>query len=165
MQWDSEYEGCKCRLSSFFSPKPVISISPCGGRLTVKEWLKERHSKHWAATPRMRQSKLIIGRPSDKLSRDQMALDRKQCKLVTGLTDHCTLRQHLHIMGLSESTKCRKCGQEAESSYHILCQCPVLAGHNLEIFGSASLELVDIRRASIRLVLALAVQSRLFKGP
>jgi hypothetical protein len=48
-------------------------------------------------------------------------LDRKQCRLVTGLvTDHCTFRWHLHIMGLLESTKCRKCGQEESKQYKLL---------------------------------------------
>jgi hypothetical protein len=49
---------------------------------------------------------MVLG-PSDKLSRDILALDREQCRLVTGL-----LRPYLHVMGLSESAKCRKCGWE-----------------------------------------------------
>jgi hypothetical protein len=41
--------------------------------------------------PHIGQSKFFIGRISDRLSRDIMAMDRKQCKLVTGLlTGHCT---------------------------------------------------------------------------
>jgi hypothetical protein len=36
--------------SPFFSPKPAISVSPYAGRLKA-EWLKETHSKHWAAAP------------------------------------------------------------------------------------------------------------------
>jgi hypothetical protein len=122
----------------FLGPEPAILILPCIGRLKVKEWLKEGHSKHWAAAPGMRQSKLFIGWPSDILFRGLSALDRKQCRLVIGLlTGHCTLRWHPHIMGLLESAKCRKCRQKEESSYHILCQCLLLAGHKLEIFASA----------------------------
>jgi hypothetical protein len=70
--------------SLFLGPEPAISISPCVSRLKVKEWLQERHSEHWTAAPGMRRSKHFIGRPSDKLSRDRMALDRKQYRLVTG---------------------------------------------------------------------------------
>jgi hypothetical protein len=111
---------------------PVISVSMCVGRLKVKKWLKEKHSKHWATMPGMKQPKLLLGNPSDKLSRDLMALDRKQHRLVLGLlTGHCTLGQHLHIMALSEGTKCRKRRHEAESSSHSLCQCSVLAEHYL----------------------------------
>jgi hypothetical protein len=90
--------------SPFLDPKLAISVSPCVGRLKVKDWLKERHSEHWAATPGMRQSVLFIGRPSDELSRDLLALDKKQCRLITGVsTGHYTLRQYLHIMGLSKA--------------------------------------------------------------
>jgi hypothetical protein len=98
--------------SPFFSPKPAISVLPCVGRLEVKEWLKERHSEYWTAAPGMWQSIFIV-RPSDKLSMKLMALDRKQCRLVTRLlTGRCTFRWHIHIMGLSENAKCGKCGQE-----------------------------------------------------
>jgi hypothetical protein len=45
----------------------------------------ERHSEQRAAAPAMRKIKFFIGRPSDKLFWDIMALDRKQCKLVTRL--------------------------------------------------------------------------------
>jgi hypothetical protein len=53
--------------SLFLSPKPAISVSPCVGRLRVKEWLKDRHSKHWTPAPSMRQLTLFTERPSDKL--------------------------------------------------------------------------------------------------
>lgn len=38
-----------------------------------------RGTEHCAATPGMRQSKLFIGRNSDNLSKDLLALDRRQC--------------------------------------------------------------------------------------
>jgi hypothetical protein len=73
-----------------------------------------------------------------------MASDRKQCMLVTGvLNGHCMLRRHLHNMDLSECPKYRKCEQEKESSYHILCQCSALARHRLAIFSFAWLEPID----------------------
>jgi hypothetical protein len=53
--------------------------------------------------------------------------------------------------------KCRKSGQEEESSHHIPCQCPALAGRALEVFGSALLEPVDVSRASVWMVLAVSV--------
>jgi hypothetical protein len=112
----------------------------------------------------VKQSKPFIGRSSVKLSRDLLVLDRKQCRLVRGLlTWYYALRQHLHIMGFLKNTKCRKCGQDEESSYHTLC--PVLARHRLGVFNSVWLELIDIRKTSVRCVLAVAVWLGLFKGP
>jgi hypothetical protein len=39
-------------------------------------------------------------------------------------------------------------GQEEESSYHVLSECPVLTRHKTGIFGSLWLEPVDARRTS-----------------
>jgi hypothetical protein len=51
----------------------------------------------------------------NELSRDLLALDRKQRRLVTGLlAGHCMLRRILHLVGFWESSMCRKCGQEEE---------------------------------------------------
>jgi hypothetical protein len=91
---DSEEEDALAREGSsspFLGPEPAISISSCVSRLKVKEWLKERHPEHWAAALGMMQSKHFIRRPSDKPSRDLLALDRKQCRLLTGL-----LTGHVH---------------------------------------------------------------------
>jgi hypothetical protein len=60
-------------------------------------------------------------------------------------------------MGLSENAMCKKCKQEQETSYHILCPCLALAIHRAEIIDSAWIQLTDIRRASIRIVLALEI--------
>jgi hypothetical protein len=71
-------------------------------------------------------------RPSDKVSRYLLTSDRKQCRLLTELlTGHYirTLQWHLHTRALSESTTCKKCGQEEELSYHTLCQCQIPARH------------------------------------
>jgi hypothetical protein len=51
-----------------------------------------------------------------------------QSRVVTGhLTGHNTLRRHLHLLGLTDSPLCRKCGVEEETSAHILCGCRALA--------------------------------------
>jgi hypothetical protein len=70
-------------------------------------------SEHQAATLCTRQLKLFIEGPSEKPSRNLVALDKKKCRLVTG---HCSLRQHVTTMDFSESTACRKGEQEKESS-------------------------------------------------
>jgi hypothetical protein len=78
----------------------------------------------------------------------------------------CTLRRILHIMVLSESAKSKKCGQEKASSLLVLCQCSALVRLvvRLEIFGSAWLKSINIRRASVRLALALTVRPGPFEG-
>jgi hypothetical protein len=56
-------------------------------------------------------------------------------------------------MTLTKNVICRNCGEEEGSSCHILLHCPLLARH-----GSAWLNLKDIRSASFKMVLALALR-------
>jgi hypothetical protein len=146
-------------------PEPAVSVSPCVvGRLQVKEQL-ERHSKHCAATPGMRQSKLFIGKHSDKLS-VPTGLGQETMQVSNEVVNWPLYTETaLTITGLLESNKCKKCGQEEESSYHILCQCPVMAGHKLDIFSSAWLVLTDVRRTSIRTILIQQCGQGSLKGP
>jgi hypothetical protein len=87
----------------------IHSNSPYVGRPKIKEWLIKKHSEYWAAALGVRQSKLFIEDPLEKISKDLLASHRKQCRLVTGLlTAHCTLRWQLHVMGLLDNAICRK---------------------------------------------------------
>lgn len=71
--------------------------------------------------------------------RDMLVLGRKHCKVVTGiLTGHCTLRWHMHVMGLSESATYRM--RSLSTIYFITSH--LLAKHIVKIFSSACLESV-----------------------
>jgi hypothetical protein len=57
-----------------------------------------------------------------------LSLNRTQSRVITGLlSGHNTLRRNLHLMGLSDSPLCRRCGAEDETLAHILCECEALA--------------------------------------
>jgi hypothetical protein len=57
----------------------------------------------------------------------RLSLNRMQSRVVTCLlTGHNTLRRHFHLMGLIESTLCRMCGAEGETSAYNLCRCEAL---------------------------------------
>ena len=57
-----------------------------------------------------------------------LSFNRTQSWSVTGiLTGHNTLKRHLHLIGLSDSPLCGRCGAETETSAHILCDCEALA--------------------------------------
>jgi hypothetical protein len=78
--------------------------------------------------------------------------------VVTGLlTGHNTLRRHLHLMGLTDSPLCRRCGAEDETSVHILCRCAALASIRQAhlLVGSFSLEPEDIKSQTLGGHLAL----------
>lgn len=126
-----------------------------------KEWLSG-----WGSIPNTRSPHQVWDNQRalrKTVYRDLLTWGRKQYRLVTGLlTGRCNLRWHLRITGLLDNATCRKCGQKEESSYHILCQCPALAGHTMKIFSSAVAEATDISRAPFKQVLALMSMIGLF---
>jgi hypothetical protein len=73
-----------------------------------------------------------------------VTFNRTQSRAVTGiLIGHNTLRRHLHLLGLSDSPLCRRCGAEDETSAHILCECVALASFRHMYMGSFLLEPKD----------------------
>jgi hypothetical protein len=75
-----------------------------------------------------------------------LSFKRTESRVVIGLlTGHNTLRKHIHIMALSDSPICRKCGTGEESSVHILCECEALASLRHTYLGSFFLDPGDIR--------------------
>jgi len=61
-----------------------------------------------------------------------------------------TLRRYLHLMGLSDSPLCRRCGAEDETSAHTLCECETLATLRHVYLVYFFLEPEDIKRVSLR---------------
>jgi hypothetical protein len=79
-----------------------------------------------------------------------LSFNRTQSRAINGLlTGYNTLRIHLHLMGLSDSPLCRRCGREDETSAHILCECEALASLRHAYLGSFSYEPADIKVISL----------------
>jgi len=75
-----------------------------------------------------RQAGEFISGPSPGAKTRLLYFNRTQPRDVIGLlTGHNTLRKHLHLMGLTNSTLRRRCGVEDETSAHIFCECEALA--------------------------------------
>jgi hypothetical protein len=75
---DADTSATKRSSNPVHHPKPAIPVPSCVARLKIKVLLNKMHSKYWAAMPDMRQPKLLIEGPLEKLSRDLVALDRNQ---------------------------------------------------------------------------------------
>ena len=79
-----------------------------------------------------------------------LSFNRTQSRAVTVLlTGHNTLRSHLHLMGLSGSPVCRRCGAEDETSAHILCESEALFSLRHVYLDSFFLEPEDIKCVSL----------------
>jgi len=67
------------------------------------------------------------------------SFNRAQSRVVIGHpTGHNTLRRHLHLMGLTTSPLCRKCGTEEETSAHTLCECEAWLHSDINICAPLS---------------------------
>jgi hypothetical protein len=69
-----------------------------------------------------------------------MSFDRTHSRAVTGLSGHNALGTHLHLIGLTDSALCRRCGAEDGTLAHIRCVCEVMAVSRHVYLGSCFLE-------------------------
>ena len=92
-----------------------------------------------------RQPRELTSGPSPEAKTRLLSFNRTQSRVVIGLlTGHNTLSRHLHLMGLTNSPLCRRCGAKDETSAHILCECEALASLRHVYLGSFFLEPEDI---------------------
>jgi hypothetical protein len=79
-----------------------------------------------------------------------LLFNRTQSRAVINLpTGHYTLRRHHHLMGLTNSPLCRRCGAEEETSAHTLCECEALASLKHTHLGPSFLDPEDIKSLSL----------------
>jgi len=82
-----------------------------------------------------------------------LSFNGAQSRVGTGLlTGHNTLRRHLHLMGLSDSPLCTRCGAEDETSAHIQCNCEALASLRHVYLGCSFLDPEDINSISMEAI-------------
>lgn len=110
----------------FIGPEPFCTLS-VGHRMDIlRKWEETQFKNHWMNSKGQRQAKRLIT-ISSTISKKLLGLNRDDLRLLTNyLTGHCKLRYHLHKMGLTDTTLCRFCQTDAETSEHILCDCPAL---------------------------------------
>jgi hypothetical protein len=129
--------------SDFVGPEPALGISRQDFLTRINRWLENQHQRRWwNLGGSQRQARELISGPSPGT--------RAQSRVVTRLlTGHNTLRRRLHLMGLTDSPLCRKCGAEDETSAHILCWCEALASIRQVHLGSFFLEPEDVKSQTL----------------
>jgi len=79
------------------------------------------------------------------------SLGRRDARLaVQILTEHGTLNYHMYKVRRSNTPDCRMCGEEEETSLHILSLCPAYAKLRLQFLGFATLVPEQIRALPVR---------------
>ena len=136
----------------FIGPQPALGVSRQDMWRRIRRWLVNQHWIWWRGLgDAQRQVRELIWGPYLGATARVLSFNRTQSTAVTGLlTGQNTLRRHLHLMGLSDSPLCRRCGAEDETSAHILRKCEALASLRHAYLGSFFfLEPEDINSISL----------------
>ena len=135
----------------FVGPGPALGVSRQDTRKRIRHWLVNQHWVWWQGLgDTQRQARELISGPCLGAKARFLSFNRTQFRAVTGLlTGHSTLRRHLHLIGLSDSPLCRRCGAEDVISAYILCECEALVSLRHMYLGSFFLEPEDIKSISL----------------
>jgi ribonuclease HI len=135
----------------FLGPKPALGVSQRNIQKRLSCWLINQHWARWCDPGNtQRQARELISGPSLGAKAKFLSCNRTQSRVVTGLlTQHNTLRRHLHLLGLLDSPLCRGCGVKEKTSAHILCECKALASLRRMYLGSFFMEPEDIKSISM----------------
>ena len=88
----------------------------------MKQWNDE-----WISEKDCRQTKIFFPVVNPKQSEFLLNLSRKQLgQVVQTITGHNRLKYHEHKICQDVNPLCRLCGEENETSWHLIGECPVL---------------------------------------
>jgi len=91
----------------------------CSHSITLLPLVYSQYQAFYCST--QRQARELISGPDLATRARLLSFNRTQSRVVIGLlTEHNTLRRHLYVMELSNNPICRKCGNDEETSAHIL---------------------------------------------
>jgi hypothetical protein len=127
----------KGSAKAFTGPEPVFGITKATAHRSISAWIKSQHQTHWINVADHRQSKIMMGKPSQSLAADGLEMSKTQIRVVTRLmTGHCNLRKHLHTMGtFNRNPVCKLCKEEKETISHIVFECEALACWQFNLLG------------------------------
>jgi ribonuclease HI len=115
-------EGTKKELAT---PRPCLPVAYSVIKSKVKAWISKQTEMHWRLASGMNVSKTLIGDTPSKYAKFRLGLDRKHARLM--VTGHGATKHMWYKIGVVRSGSCRYCGEEEETSIHIICQCPAIA--------------------------------------
>lgn len=133
----------------FVGPEPFCGIHKNHKKNIIEQWIYKEHYNYYLNVQGLETSKKFISL-SRKRANKLICLNKSDIKLITGmLTGHCSLRYHLHKLGLAEDNICRHCNEEEEKTEHVLCECPALYRKRQKFFGKDYVSPNEIKELDI----------------
>ena len=118
----------------------AVTDPPLIPEAVIKRKFKEAfHTKwltYWNNRTDCRQTKIWFPTPSARKSCEMLSFGRRKLSaLVQIITGHNFLKRHESLVNDDDYNECRLCLEDEETSFHIIAECPALAGPRLRTFG------------------------------
>jgi hypothetical protein len=121
----------------------------------MSERLRQDHQQYWINRVDCRQSKLFLQGPSKNQTKFLLNLKRQEFRLlVSVVTGHCTLNNHMKTMRLANSPTCAKCLEEDETVEYFVCRCPIFSRVRRRTLGDFELRSEELISADLKSVLS-----------
>lgn len=128
----------------FIGPEPFCGISDCSVKMELNKYMVSQITSNWNALPHTSQSKRLVT-INPKKTQQLLGLNKRDLNIYTGLiTGHCPCRYHLQKIGAIQTSNCRFCDEERETSEHILCYCSALTQRRFKVLSKPFLGPADI---------------------
>lgn len=116
----------------------------------INAYRDKTFSHIWEHSDKMRFSKLMMPKISNKRAETLIKMNRKNLRAATGiLTGMCCLNGHLKRMRKITDGSCRKCGEPEESMEHVLTECPAYTYRRMTITTHPTLAAEQLEEISI----------------
>ena len=133
------------------APQQVLALARPVVKELTKELTLEKHKKIWKNLRSCRLARTLVPTPTAKLAKQLLQLSRDRMRLYIGVvTGHYTFNQHMHRLGVSDTSDCRGCHDEDETAEHVLCYCPALSRTRWSVFGVHESDLNEMSGVSPR---------------
>ena len=118
--------------------EPVLPVSKTWFKRALKNFVCEKWSERWCSVAKARQTKIFFAEPQEKKSRELLGWSReKYGEFFRWISGHNFLGRHNHLLNPEKYPDpiCRACGEEEETSSHLILECPVLSEMRFKILG------------------------------
>lgn len=130
--------------AQMYGPYPIRRLTHKEAYSWIKESIYANWKDDWQLQTRFRQARTLWPSRQSTQTRILLAYDRETIhKVLQLVTGHNVFNRHLFIMNWYNDPTCRLCGEDEETSFHVLIECPALKWARFAVFGREYLDIPD----------------------
>ena len=128
-----------------YGPEPLVPVPYSSLKRTIGAWIQMKHNRAWTDGTVGAVTRLVLPATDRNLTKSLLDLNRREMRTVVHmLTQHNTLRFHMHRIGRAENPLCSKCGEEPETPRHLIEQCSALTLTRFRAFNALNITLQEL---------------------